>query len=815
MRRAALALALFAFVLLALAGLASTGLAAWSTSPSVNLPVRVATGGASNPMIIPDGSGGALLAWSDGRNSGVTGDDIYAAHILKNGTMDPAWPVNGLLVCNATGDQEIGALVSDNAGGMIIVWQDGRGATLDIYGARVNANGTFATGWTTVNGKLIGASTPSGLARDDAAPVACTDGAGGVIVAWTVTYIANSDYDIYANRIQANGTVASGWQATGSIVNAAGGYQDSPAIAEDGLGGAIIAYQDIFLTPYGQIRYRTANASGVVTIPASDQLSPSGFLQASPIGISDGLGGMFVAWLDQRVSPAGIGVGQVTPAGVNGSPFSSANPIFGVAGDICLPSGLVLDGNGGLYLAFYDVGLQKSVHLTHVNGNALIAPGWANTGVSLGVQYRSGVVADGTGGVIAAASNLYDITGIRYLANGSIPGGWGFPTYLCNAPNYQQSPAACSDGSNGMIAIWSDSRDSYRNMYGFYAQRVDRFGALGDASPSIAGVKDTPNDQGGHVRLSWNPSYMDAEPTRGISNYYVYRQLPTHFAVQQVKAGRLKVASDESAPHDPGTLRVTRDAATTYYWEQIATVPAMELPGYSFEAATAGDSVPGSNPYTLFMVEATASSGAYWMSAPDSGYSKDNLPPLPPAPVNAAYNTGGTTFHWATNTETDLANYRIYRGTGLSFTPSSGNLIASPTDTNYVDVTSSTYIYKMSAVDAHGNESAFTTITPSGVLGAGAIVPRELAFAIASQNPAPGSVTFRLSLPSESNVRLALFDAMGRRVRVLASGTLPAGDQTLRWDGTDDGGRAAPSGLYFARFDGVGRTLVRRLVIER
>jgi hypothetical protein len=285
--------------------------------------------------------------------------------------------------------------------------------------------------------------------------------------------------------------------------------------------------------------------------------------------------------------------------------------------------------------------------------------------------------------------------------------------------------------------------------------------------------------------------------------------------VQQVKAGRMKVAADGAAPLAAGELRVTRDAVTTYYWEQIATVPAMELPGYSLDASTAADSVPGSNPYTLFMVEAMANSGAYWMSAPDSGYSKDNLPPLPPAPVSAAYNTGGTTFHWAPNGEGDLANYRIYRGTGLSFVPGPGNLIASPTDTTYFDATSSTHIYKMSAVDAHGNESAFTTITPSGVLDSEPAPPRELAFAIASRNPAPGSVTFRLTLPAESNVRLALYDAMGRRVRALANGTLPAGDQTLRWDGTDDGGRAAPSGLYFARFDGAGRTLVRRLVIER
>ena len=121
----------------------------------------------------------------------------------------------------------------------------------------------------------------------------------------------------------------------------------------------------------------------------------------------------------------------------------------------------------------------------------------------------------------------------------------------------------------------------------------------------------------------------------------------------------------------------------------------------------------------------------------------------------------------------------------------------------------------MTAVDAHGNESGFTIVTPSGVLAVTGTVPHELAFAIASQNPAPGRVSFRLTLPNEMNVRVALYDASGRRVRTLASGTQPAGEQTLRWDGSDESGRAAASGLYFARFDGNGRTMVRRFVIER
>lgn len=809
MRRAPLAVAALLTMLAA-----TPSLAAWSISPNANLPVRVAVGSAGTPVMLSDGAGGAYLAWTDDRlvSSGI---DIYLDHILKSGVMDPAWPPNGLAVCAATGDQYNPVLVADNSGGVIVVWEDHRNVTSDIYAARVNSNGTLATGWTTAGGKQIGAATPSGLARDETYPVACSDGAGGVVVAWTLVFTLYADDDIYGVRILANGTVAPGWVALGTVINGPSDFQDSPAIAPDGLGGAIVAYVDHFVSGVLQIRYRTVSASGFVGVPGSDAVSSTGIGQMALIGTSDGMNGILLAWSDQRVGPAGVCVGGITPSGLGASPFNFSPYVFRDPSEICWPQQIIPDGTGGIYLTYRVMSGSLNVQVCRLNNNGVLPSGWSTLGATIGKRI-AGIAPDGTGGVMAAFSEGYDIYAMRYLSNGAPATGWYSPPYyLCNAINGQEQPAACSDGANGLIAAWPDYRDSYRGLSGIYAQRVDRFGALGEAGPSIAGAKDTPDDQGGHLRLSWNPSYLDVEPTRGVNNYYVFRQLPTHLAVQQLKSGQAKLAPEDSDQHGAGVLRATRTATTTYYWEQIATVPALALPGYSLLVATSNDSVPGSNPYTLFMVEATASSGAYWMSPPDSGYSVDNLPPLPPAPVAAAYSPGGTSFHWGPNTEGDLANYRIYRGSSLSFVPSIGNRIASPTDTTYYDATSSTYIYKMSSVDAHGNESAFTTITPTGVLAVLGTVPRELAFAIASRNPAPGNVTFKLTLPEESSVRVALYDPLGRRVRTLASGTQPAGEQTLRWDGTDDGGRAVSSGLYFARFDGAGHTLVRRLVIER
>jgi hypothetical protein len=58
-------------------------------------------------------------------------------------------------------------------------------------------------------------------------------------------------------------------------------------------------------------------------------------------------------------------------------------------------------------------------------------------------------------------------------------------------------------------------------------------------------------------------------------------------------------------------------------------------------------------------------------------------------------------------------------------------------------------------------------------------------------------IAFRMSTPGD--VTLDLFDATGRRVRNLVSGTLTAGAHEVEWDGRDDGGSDLPQGVYFYR----------------
>src|SRR5262249_38391753 len=197
--------------------------------------------------------------------------------------------------------------------------------------------------------------------------------------------------------------------------------------------------------------------------------------------------------------------------------------------------------------------------------------------------------------------------------------------------------------------------------------RVDRFGKLGDPEPSMAGVKDALNDQGGHVRASWLPSYLDSDPIYGVLDYVLYRQAPAHAALAALRAGRATAVGEDDARRraDAGRARylVVHDHAQTSYWEQIAEIPAQTLAGYSYVAPTTGDSVAGSNPYTLFMIEALGNGGGHWFSAADSGYSVDNLPPVAPAPFAGNFVAGsGALLTWGPNGESALAGYRLFNG---------------------------------------------------------------------------------------------------------------------------------------------------------
>ncbi len=231
--------------------------------------------------------------------------------------------------------------------------------------------------------------------------------------------------------------------------------------------------------------------------------------------------------------------------------------------------------------------------------------------------------------------------------------------------------------------------------------------------PRLLPVRDVALDQGARVLLRWEASEYDVASNGSITGYRVWRRAP----LQAARAG---------GPATPLGLAVRASHATpsqllTEFWENLADIPAAQFPGYASVAATLTDSTAAGNPWTAFVIQAlTANPAVFYFSNVDSGYSVDNLAPALPTQLLAVPRAGGVALHWRASGDADFAVYRIYRGSDPAFTPAASNLIATRPDTGYFDHSGSTgSVYKLSAVDIHGNASRFAVVSidqPTGTL---------------------------------------------------------------------------------------------------
>jgi hypothetical protein len=376
-----------------------------------------------------------------------------------------------------------------------------------------------------------------------------------------------------------------------------------------------------------------------------------------------------------------------------------------------------------------------------------------------------------------------------------------------------QYPYTCvSDGAGGMLTAWQDPRAGQLDIY---TQRVGRHGYLGTPEPEIASVTDVPNDQGGKVKVAWNASYLDTGSDPNLNIYERYRSVPPNVALQALAHGARRLASAAEAPKDgERAILTTVSAGTTYFWEYVAGfTPIHYLPTYSFVATTTGDSIGGFNPTTAFMLVARSwDASFYWLSQPKSGYSADNVAPLAPAPFTGTYMAGATHLHWDPNIESDLAGYRLYRGSSAGFVPSPANLVAAPSDTGYTDSGAPSF-YKLTAIDRHGNESPVALLSPQGTVAVGDS-PAALAFALDGPRPNPaigGRMVVHFALPSGEPATLELLDVAGRRVRQQAVGVLGAGRHAVDLSL----GQRLKAGLYFVRLSqGTSERVVRATAVN-
>jgi hypothetical protein len=233
--------------------------------------------------IVPDDAGGMIVAWEDSPGSDV---DIYAQRLDGSGL--PRWTADGIAVCSEPGNQSQAVITDDGQGGLIAVWQDTRGSGIDIYAQRIDLDGTRV--WPT--GGTVVCSAP----KDQIRPGIVADKTGGAIVSWCD--YRGDDADIFVQRINATGDQS--WQQDGVALCSLEGNQLLPRIAPDRYGGAIVTWQDQRSADWNIYAQRVTEGGSIQWDDDGLLVCNAPYEQLSPVIAPDGSGGAIMPWEDTR-----------------------------------------------------------------------------------------------------------------------------------------------------------------------------------------------------------------------------------------------------------------------------------------------------------------------------------------------------------------------------------------------------------------------------------------------------------------------------------------------------------------------------------
>ena len=364
-----------------------------------------------------------------------------------------AWDPEGKPICEASGDQVNIRMAPDGSGGAIIVWEDYRGADVDIYAQRINEYGEPK--WISIDGVVV-----CNVPMSQRIPVVVGDDSGGAIIAWEDD--RGSVPNIYALRISsATGDPYTGWPSTGVVLSLTTEFQIDPDIVSDGYGGAIITWQQ-----EGWIWAHRIKGDGTPgwVLPVSSETA----VKQRPKIINDGTGYVTITWQEwqggycdiyaQRVS---ISSGTVE-WGIYGKPVSQAN-------DNQLKPEIVSDGSGGAIITwedYRDTTTAPDIYAQRINSAGDPFTGWTPDGTPVCkyemVQSSPVITSSHTGGTIDGAIIAWvdmreDPGGDIYAVKVPLDGGSDFTegaVAVAKGDQIQRTPRLVSDNQGGGFGTW-------------------------------------------------------------------------------------------------------------------------------------------------------------------------------------------------------------------------------------------------------------------------------------------------------------------------------------------------------------------------
>ena len=492
---------------------AAHAFAQWSNDPSINTQVSSFPSNTFNPQTVVDGNGGAIVLWQ-------TFSGLYIQKISPLGIKQ--WNANGVLICNQFVSSP--QIIADGTGGAFICWVDSRDGNDDIYLQRIDNNGNIL--WI-----ANGIAVCNDLEYQDS-PVMCSDGVGGVYIAWHDQRNFNSD--IYAQRIDSSGITQ--WTSNGIPVCDETSQQTSPQIASDGNGNTIIVWTDnrnSFSTDDDIYAQKVDSNGTALWSDDGESVSSANNIQSEARIINNGVDEVIVAWIDERNSNKDIYAQKII---TNNNYLQTEWDYDGlsICSDISDQSDveLVSNVNNGIIFCWVDARngtMNTDIFAQRVNSLGQII--WITNGVAISTasndQFDQQIVSDGYSGAIITwtdrriSSTSSDIYSQRIDGDGNLL--WNSNgIILANAANEQLEPSLLMLNPNNFLIVFNDKR----NAGDIYCQKFYIDGTLPAVVPASVDGVISPNEYGGiegtYLTSEGKTWYMKMDETYiyvGISNY--------------------------------------------------------------------------------------------------------------------------------------------------------------------------------------------------------------------------------------------------------------------------------------------------------
>ncbi len=124
-----------------------------------------------------------------------------------------------------------------------------------------------------------------------------------------------------------------------------------------------------------------------------------------------------------------------------------------------------------------------------------------------------------------------------------------------------------------------------------------------------------------------------------------------------------------------------------------------------------------------------------------------------------------------------------------------------------------TYYYRLADVSTDGIVQYHNKISVTTESFENATIPDQFALHSAYPNPFNPVTTIRFDLPKQSDVKIIIYNNLGKIVKVLINSNLNAGRHTVQWDSKDRFGEAVSAGVYLYKIEAGDYQATKKMIL--